>query len=436
MIFATRKQPEKSIFQDVQRDVPSRRLAVSDKTINRQIQMLHLTDRDLACLVCLKPIVEANIRQVVDSFYQVIGQNETLAAIVEKNSSIPRLKKTLTRHIIEMFTGKIDNPFIEKRLRIAEVHLRIGLEPKWYLAAYGQLQDGLFRVFADHLSHSGDLSIAIQTVGKIINFEQQLVLEAFTKQADRMKERSERARQETRKQIQHTAARLFNIVKKTDTSVTNMNQKIKELTSLSSSRLNFLEHSEESMLNGKASFQMQNELMGQVLKRSDTMADQVHFFVETTKSISKIVQIVTEISEQTHILALNAAIESTRAGAYGKGFAVVAGEVNKLADKTRHSVGEISQRVVEMNNQVSLMSELVQDMAKISVEGSSKMTQLNQNFDDLLERAHISRENSQKTNQTLLEESGVINDLTQTVHTISVTAEDLKRLSEYMNSGQ
>lgn len=46
-----------------------------------------------------------------------------------------------------MFNGIIDYEFIEKRITVAKVHIRIGLEPKWYLGAFQNLFSSLSKSY-------------------------------------------------------------------------------------------------------------------------------------------------------------------------------------------------------------------------------------------------------------------------------------------------
>ncbi|MGE5676074.1 MAG: methyl-accepting chemotaxis protein [Mycobacterium leprae] len=69
---------------------------------------------------------------------------------------------------------------------------------------------------------------------------------------------------------------------------------------------------------------------------------------EGSRQIGAIVEVITGIADQTNLLALNAAIEAARAGENGRGFAVVAEEVRGLAEKSRHSAGEIAQIIKQL----------------------------------------------------------------------------------------
>jgi methyl-accepting chemotaxis protein len=99
----------------------------------------------------------------------------------------------------------------------------------------------------------------------------------------------------------------------------------------------------------------------QLMDKAILGMDNIH---TSTKKISEIVGLISDISKQVNLLALNAAIEAARAGDYGHGFTVVADEISKLAEKTSRSAKSIREYIAVGLEEVSLGKEYVDDTAK------------------------------------------------------------------------
>ncbi|PZD97790.1 methyl-accepting chemotaxis protein [Paenibacillus sambharensis] len=97
-------------------------------------------------------------------------------------------------------------------------------------------------------------------------------------------------------------------------------------------------------------------------------------FMETADEIRNVMQVIEEISAQTHLLALNASIEAARVGEHGRGFAVVASEIRKLADLTKESTDQVQDIVAQIENNAARASESMNEGSR-AVEEGGKLVQ-------------------------------------------------------------
>jgi methyl-accepting chemotaxis protein len=100
--------------------------------------------------------------------------------------------------------------------------------------------------------------------------------------------------------------------------------------------------------------------------------EEINELKHSSMAISKIIDAINEIADQTNLLSLNASIEAARAGEAGKGFSVVADEIRKLADQSVASVNEIRIIVDDINvktNGTVAIAKRAEDV--VEVQGKS-----------------------------------------------------------------
>ncbi|MBX8528945.1 methyl-accepting chemotaxis protein [Pseudomonas cichorii] len=142
-----------------------------------------------------------------------------------------------------------------------------------------------------------------------------------------------------------TTLRQSNEIEMAATAVTEMSAAVDEVASNAAAASTSAAQSTKAALDGRAQVDETVAAINlMVAKVGDTSAE-VRELATMATDISKVLDVIRAIAEQTNLLALNAAIEAARAGEAGRGFAVVADEVRALAHRTQQSTREIEQMV-------------------------------------------------------------------------------------------
>ena len=92
---------------------------------------------------------------------------------------------------------------------------------------------------------------------------------------------------------------------------------------------------------GEGTVEKAHESIATIRRQVDLIVNHVLDLGKKSQQIGSVLDIVSELAEQTNILAINATIEAAGAGESGKRFAVVADEIRKLADRVAGSTKEI-----------------------------------------------------------------------------------------------
>lgn len=151
---------------------------------------------------------------------------------------------------------------------------------------------------------------------------------------------------------------------------------------------------------------------------------------DSSKQISEIVEVLSDIAEDTAILALNATVQAAKAGEAGKGFKIVADEIQILAD----SAGEKARTVGALIAAVQIAVQAVENAVSKTTVEVAKGVNLSEKAGDSLSQikevsyqlAEIVRTISEDTNQNKIISANV----EKSMNSILIKTEDNQKSAQ------
>lgn len=153
-------------------------LKLDEDELRSRRSFCELRDEDLARLQGLRAFAEKHTAEVVNAFYDLLLSHEQTRKFFPDEATIRRVKRTQSEYFLGLFEGRCDIAYVEDRLRVGAVHERIGLAPKWYLAAYRKYLELLReKLFAS--MPPGEAALAFSSIQKIVFFDVTLAIDTY-----------------------------------------------------------------------------------------------------------------------------------------------------------------------------------------------------------------------------------------------------------------
>lgn len=381
---------------------------MSANPLQERLEFYGLAEVQQSTLSGVARALKRRLDGALDGFYKVIASRRELSAHFDSPQQMARAKAMQAEHWQAVFRDGVDQRFYDRATRIGNVHARIGLEPKWYVGAYGLVLDELITAimapgWRAWLPWKRTQARQVATLVKVALLDIDLALSSYFVAEQRGRSvvsdklgaalRQVAAGDLTARidgfpteyaQIEHDfnaalgtlAATLGNVMggmqamnagateirsaaddlsrrteeqaanlEETATAIVSINASVQEGASTSASARRTITDTTARAADGS---QIVSEAVGAMQQ-----------IESSSQEINSIIAVIESISFQTNLLALNAGVEAARAGEAGKGFAVVANEVRALAQRCAEAADEVKALISASSVQVSRGVDLV-----------------------------------------------------------------------------
>lgn len=345
----------------------------------------------------------------LDAFYRVIAQRRELAAHFDSPQQMDRAKAMQAEHWQAVFRDGVDQRFYDRATRIGNVHARIGLEPKWYVGAYGLVLDELItaiiapgwqgmlpwkRAQARQVAtlvkvslldidlalsgyfHNSEERVRALVSDKLGSALRQVAAGDLTARIDGFPPEYRQVEVDFNGALHTLSETLGNVM----SGMASMNSGAGEIRSAADDLSRRTEEQAANLEETASSIAAINTSVQDsaatsssarrtIAEASSRAEDGSHIVTEavgamqqiesSSQEITSIIAVIESISFQTNLLALNAGVEAARAGEAGKGFAVVANEVRALAQRCSDAADEVKALISASSVQVSRGVDLV-----------------------------------------------------------------------------
>lgn len=198
---------------------------------------------------------------------------------------------------------------------------------------------------------------------------------------------------------------------------------------------NDIDAAEQSALQG-------NKVIQQAVKEVNALnvsltesASAMTVLEKESENITKILDVIRGIAEQTNLLALNAAIEAARAGEQGRGFAVVADEVRTLAKRSHDSTEEIDKVLTNLIEQTRQVSSKMASSVDYSSRAIEQAEQAHGAFDSIASLVKQVKVLISQINHATNEQSDAVMEVDRDIQGVSNSVKEIANSADTLADG-
>ncbi|MEN9935886.1 MAG: hypothetical protein RLZZ387_2465 [Chloroflexota bacterium] len=178
----------------------------------------------------------------------------------------------------------------------------------------------------------------------------------------------------------------------------------------------------ENLSEGQDAVDRSIQAMDRIRGRVQDVSARVLNLGERSQQIGEIIDLINDLSDETHLLALNAAIEAAGAGEHGRRFAVVAAEVKSLANRALAAAKEVKGVIAEIQQATSSAVLAAEEGGKEVERGVELAHSAGQVMDSIVMVAERTAQSSAEINLATAQQQSASEQVVETMREIADVA--------------
>ncbi|WP_422022336.1 protoglobin domain-containing protein [Roseibium sp.] len=434
---------------------------MQNQTLKGRLAFFRFTEEDRTLARSIWPTLSSHLPRIMDGFYDHVKTVPHLSTMIGDQEA--RLIAAQLSHWERMFNEGPTEAYLERSIRIGLAHVRIGLNPSWYIGGYSYALTQISEVLlTKRMMTAAKRSKVMAVITKLVMLDMDIAISTYHEKmvADAV------AREDGLKSaiatFETSLSGVVGELSSTSDELENSSRDLSRETGSIATRMQTMDTSSAETASGVQSSATATEEMsasiveiGRQAGHSREKAQQaVQGAQNTNESVTKlagfadqvgsVIGLISDIAEQTNLLALNATIEAARAGEMGKGFAVVAAEVKELASQTTKATEEITEQIAAIQqatrqsvHDIDGITTIISELSEIANSIAAAVEQQSSATAEISSAVQIAAVGTQSFTDEIAAVRGSIDSVDGTVETIHETSLTLKnraaRLSEEAN---
>lgn len=143
-------------------------------------RFIEFSDEDAKNLASLADVVATHGPALTDHFYETLGSVPETAKIIE--GRVEALKTTHRQYMKELTAGEYGDAYFERRARIGQVHVKMGIDPRFVEGVMSVIRAGMLNAMAEVIDEPAELAAKASSFIKLCDLDLAIINLAYNEE--------------------------------------------------------------------------------------------------------------------------------------------------------------------------------------------------------------------------------------------------------------